>query len=455
MAIDRRDFMKGVGATLAMAGCKTDDGDSGAPEVGAIEHVVIVMMENRSFDHVFGGLTLEEDHPDVDGPSFDMTNPDHAGVEHPVQWLEKSCQQSDPPHSWNSSRTQMDGGTNRGFLRAMEQRFGDGVDPWLTMGVQNRAMQPVSYALADHYVLCDRWFASLLTSTWPNRLYLHGAQSQGEKGNDLPDGEPFSMPTIWDSLNEAGVDWGYYYGSLPMLALFGSRYPGKAEPYTTFFEKAEAGTLPTVCMVDPATIYNDDHPPAHPMMGQVFLATVHNALAASPAWNKTLLIITYDEGGGFHDHVAPPTAPDDRADEGFDQLGFRVPGLICGPWVRGGEVSHTQYDHSSVLAHLETMFGMPALTARDAAANDFMEMLDTDRMAANTPLAPAELPVLNLDDDVIASECEGKMATTTGWPELEEALVTLGLEHLDHVADMPEIAAYLMEKARQYGVIVD
>src|SRR5262249_39760005 len=149
-----------------------------------------------------------------------------------------------------------------------------------------------------------------------------------------------------------------------------------------FFDDAKNGKLPAVTFVDPNFGRNDDHPPCHPVFGQQFIASVYAALAASPLWNQLLFVVTYDENGGYFDHVAPPKAPDDRAREGFDQLGFRVPAVIAGPYVKSGHVSSTVRDHTSIIAHIRGMFNLPPLTARDAAANDLSDLLDEKRLAA-------------------------------------------------------------------------
>lgn len=453
IVLPRREFLKGMGATAAAGGfvaCNPGESDSDV-EAGVIDTFVFVIMENRSFDHYFGSLTLLEGRVDVDGLLATHYNEDADGNKLNPHRMESHCVEPDPPHGWESSRQALDGGTNLGFVAAFERARGtEGREN--VMGYLTREELPVSYAFADNYGIADRWFSSVCGPTWPNRLYAHGAQSQGMTTNDLPTGNAYTMPAIWDRLDDAGVPWGYYYTDLPMLALFG-RFGTRMNHIEEFFLHAEAGTLPPVVMLEPGAASNDDHPPHHAMLGQLFLSSIHNALAASPHWNRCLLVIFYDEAGGFFDHVPPGKAPDDRAAEGFDQLGFRVPAMIIGPWVKPGFVSEGIYDHTSFLVHLERHFNLEPLTARDAAATDLTDFLDLERMANNQPYPPAELPVIDLTEADILAQCEEvRSRRATGQPEWQDAVHKLGFAHLDRTDDLPKIERFLLDKAIELGV---
>ncbi|MBK8942934.1 MAG: alkaline phosphatase family protein [Polyangiaceae bacterium] len=404
--VTRRDALKSLGATAAgttLVACSddTDTGPEPDPGPGKITHVVVLMMENRSYDHVLGSRALLEALPG-DGLTESLSNPDIDGVERAI-YRESIWCVADPPHGWDRSREQFNDGQNDGFMRAYQASAGASIEPHV-MGYFTREDLPVTHALADAYTSCDRWFCSVMGPTWPNRFYFHAAQSAGLKTNDSPTD---AIPTIYDRLDEKGIAWEYYYTDLPFLWLLGAKHSQPATP--SFFDAAAAGTLPPFTVIDPGFALNDDHPPHHPLLGQQFIAAVYQALATSPHWENVLFIVTYDEHGGFFDHVAPPKAADDRAAEGFDQLGFRVPSLIMGPYVRPGHVSSVQYDHTSIMKHLEVMFDLEPLTARDAAANDLSDAIDQERLEANDPAAPIQLPAIDIDAENIDPACKTEL----------------------------------------------
>jgi phospholipase C len=402
--VKRRDALKSIGALAGagaaarfLAGC----GDNNPHQAGGISTVVAVMMENRSYDHYLGARALVG--LPGDGLAAGMGNPDGDRVVE-VYPEDVYCV-PDPPHGWNASRVQFDGGTNDGFIRAY--RDSQGAVPPYVMGYFDRGTLPITWGLADAYASCDRWFSSLLGPTWPNRMYFHSGQSGGLTQNDLPERGGIGWPSIHHRLSEAGVPWAYYYQDLPFVPLFkGVEIEGTIRRVSwDFFDDAAAGRLPSVCFVEPAFTANDDHPPHHPVLGQAFLASVYAALAASPQWDSCLMLVTYDEAGGFFDHVPPPLAVDDRADLGFDQLGFRVPVVVAGPYVKQGFVSSVVRDHTSLLAHLDRMFGLEPLTARSAAAADLGELIDTARLAARDPAPAAALPAVEIDESTIDDAC--------------------------------------------------
>ncbi len=408
-SFSRRDALKlGASAVVpTIAGCTegstdTDGQDPPEPEKAEITHIVVVMMENRSYDHFLGSRKLAG--LPGDGIDPDMANDDLEGVSQAVyrESIASPCV-ADPPHGWDASHAQFNSGMNDGFLSEYQNADGAGAGPHV-MGYFTADDLPVTHALADNYAVCDRWFASVMGPTWPNRFYLHAAQSGGLKSNDSPK-DP--LPTIYDSLDKKGIPWGYYYTDLPFLLILGNTNIKPAVP--SFFDDAKNGTLPPVTVVDPGFALNDDHPPHHPLLGQQFIASIYQALATSPLWEKVLMVLIYDEHGGFFDHVAPPKTADDRASEGFDQLGFRIPAIAIGPWVKKGHVSSVVRDHTSVLKHIENMFGLDPLTARDAAANDLSELIDTERMEKNEPEPPVTLPSVDIDASAIDPACKTKV----------------------------------------------
>lgn len=456
MSPTRRDVLRGAGAALA-AGALPACGPGTAPEPGRIEHIVICMMENRSFDHVFSGYTLDEGRTDIDAMTPSMASLASDGSAISPRLVESPCVHPDPPHGWNSSRDCFAAGTNAGFVTAYEASTGATAgERDQVMRYLDRSWQPITYALADRYALCQRWYSSVLTSTWPNRIFFHSGQSQGMKTNTQPEGGPFTCRTIWDQLDEAGIDWRYFWSDLPTLSLWGSHFQGHLSPIEEFFTACRLGTLPPVTCVDAATLLNDDHPPNHPLMGQLFIGSVYNALAASPVWDRCLFVLCYDEAGGFHDHVVPPTIEDDRAADGFDQLGFRVPGLVCGPFVQN-LVSNTSFEHTSVLKEIQRWMGIDeALTLRNEVTNDLSDLLDEDRLAENAPAAPAELPVVTLSEEEILAQCTSDRARRSGkrpgQPELEDALHAMGLGHMDRTAELDRLRRFFLDTAESLGV---
>ncbi|MCO4747137.1 MAG: twin-arginine translocation signal domain-containing protein [Proteobacteria bacterium] len=458
MSIRRRDVLKGLGAVTAagaMPGCKPVE----ELDPGTIEHIVLVMMENRTFDHMLGSLSLLEGRDDVDGLLDDMDNPHPDGGTVAIRAMlpEENCL-PDPPHGWSSSHRQLADGDNSGFASEYLARFPD-VDPELCMAYLQRSDLPVSYAMSDAYATCTRWFGSLLTSTWPNRLYAVAGESAGMRGNDFPPNESLNFPikTIFEQLDDSNKTWGAYPAVVSMISLFFDAIRDRDEisGLDEFFDACEDGTLPALSWVEPAYGLADDHPPAHSMLGQIFMASVHNAVANSPQWDKTLIVFYYDEHGGFYDHVPPPKAVDDRADDGFDQLGFRVPALVCGPWVRPGHVSETEFDHTSALAEVERVFGLEPLTARDAAANDLSGLLDEERMQSGVPYEPAVLPTIEMTREEIDAQCDtARSRNSIGQPEAEAALDQLNLpEHHDRRHQMDDVMQSLIDRAVALGAL--
>lgn len=404
----RREVLKMIGAAAGVAGASRFLQGCGEPqsEPGRISTYVFMMMENRSYDHVLGMRSMLEGKPG-DGLSATHSNPDLAGQ--PVSvWpaSEKSLCALDPPHGWDASRLQLASGLNDGFLRVHQKRHdGSALE---AMQYLVRSQQPVTHALADAYTSCDRWFSSVLGPTQPNRMYWHAGTSGGAKGNgDVFNGSMRGLPNIFSRLDDANVDFTYYFGDVPVLALLDGDFTHRMKPFfPDFLEDAAAGRLPPVVYVDPAFSANDDHPPHHPMLGQQLIAATYQALATSPQWNETLFLLTYDENGGFYDHVAPPTVFDERAAEGFDQLGFRVPALIAGPYVRQGAVSSVVRDHTSALRHLENAFSLEPLNQRTLEAADLTDALDAGRLAAAEARPPVALPAVEVDEADLPPACK-------------------------------------------------
>jgi phospholipase C len=321
-----------------------------SPADSGIEHIVVVTMENRSFDHFLGWL------PNADGNQVGLTYTDSAGVSHPTHSLSgdyTGCPHPDPDHSYGGARVEYDNGLMDGFLRASSNEV-------FPIGYYGEHDIPFYAALARNYTACDRYFAAILGPTFPNRLFLHAAQT-----DRLDDSTSFtSLPTIWDRLDGTGVSARYYFSNVP----FGVKYLGISSLYEEFLLAASTGTLPAVSFIDLRyTVLddgtdNDDHPHSDIRKGDLFLYKTFQAVARGPKWANTVFIVSFDEWGGFFEHVAPPRVTaannvDTDLVNGKALLGLRLPTVVASPFSPGNpadsRVSALVYDHTSVLKLIE------------------------------------------------------------------------------------------------------
>jgi phospholipase C len=328
-------------------------------------------MENRSFDHLFGWL------PNGNGIPAGLSYPDASGVQHPVYSLAPDytgCGHPDPDHSYSGGRICYANGAMNGFLL-------DSSNDIYSIGYYNPADIPFYSALAQSYTVCDNWHAAILGPTFPNRMFIWAAQT-----DRLTDSVSLSnLPTIFDALGKVNVSHRYYFNNVPFLALWGFKYIFATALFSNFLSDAASGNLPAVSFVDPNyTVLddgtgNDDHPHADIRNGDAFLSRVYRALATGPRWSNTVLIVLFDEWGGFFEHIAPPrvvspvNSPDTDLVNGAALLGFRVPTVIASPFTKGvaGQanlVDHNLYDHTAALKLIEWRFGLAPLTARDASS---------------------------------------------------------------------------------------
>ena len=243
--------------------------------------------------------------------------------------------------------------------------------------------------------VCDRWFSSVMGPTWPNRFYLHAGTAGGHKTN-LPMGLS-PPPTIWERMADRCWSAKNYYSSrLPWYSL---AFPANAlsgddavtpETLDHYYRDAAAGQLPNLSIIDPDFEANDGHPPHDLALCEAFVASIYRALAESRHWSTSLLVVLFDEHGGFFDHVPPPLIDD--PDPEFRQLGFRVPAIVAGPLVRRGAVVSTTFDHVSIAATLKTRFGIASLGRRMDATADLSSCLDPalqPGIARPAPVMPA------------------------------------------------------------------
>jgi phospholipase C len=412
---------------------------------GRISHFVVLMLENRTFDHIFGfrkgvnGLGGNEHNLLDPAKPPSATNPTFKVSENqPVSTLPSKG----PGHNVPDTNVQLfdresgpaagHAASNNGFVKSFTTWLGiDKLQPTpallqLPMASLSPDKIPAINALADAFVLCDNWHAEVPGPTQPNRLYMHAATSFG-KAHNLFNAKPlpsFDGPTIYNHVQDAGGTWGVYYHDVRDIDVL-ARVSTEAANIHLFEQRfaadIKAKKLPNYSFIVPrmmnahGALANSQHAPEDVRRADNLIADVYEALVATPeVWHKTALIVTYDEHGGFYDHVAPPStgvpnpdgkisapsAADPKAPAfAFDRLGLRVPAIIASPWVAPG-VDSTPYQHTSVLATVKKMFGLPSfLTKRDASAATF-EGLFAKLHAARTdtpktlPRAAAQAPAL-------------------------------------------------------------
>jgi phospholipase C len=348
-----------------------------------VDHIVVVMMENHSFDNILGTLGRGDGLALGSGGIPEATNPDGHGDLVRSFHMPTVCQlESKPSQAWNASHTQYSNGTNQGFVISDSGP--------VAMGYWTDKDMPFTNGLARTFPLADRYFSSVLAQTYPNRRYLMAGTSIGLINDTLPTPLP-PGGTIFDMLNSHDIPWRNYYSTLPTLGVYISllakaSMASNLAKIDKFYTDCASGSLPSFCIVDPDFDKQSEEDPQDIQYGDAFLAQVVNAVMSGPKWSKTMLIWNYDEHGGYYDHVPPPAAatPDDIPPDlapgdvpgRFDRLGFRVPAGLVSPYARKNHVSHTVYDHTSVLKLLETKWNLPPLTRRDAAANDLLDMVD-------------------------------------------------------------------------------
>jgi phospholipase C len=364
-----------------------------APEASKIEHVIVVMMENRSFDHLLGWL------PGANGKQEGLKYKDSTGESHPTTRLTTfvGCAHPDPDHSYAGGRSEVDGGKMDGWLRTT-------TNDTFSIGYYTEDQLPFFGALARNFTTLDNYFASILGPTFPNRIFQLAAQTD-RLSNTL---DISSLPTIFDNLAACGVSAKYYFDNVPFLALWGTKYVGISEPFAKFLADAAAGTLPAVSFVDPKyTILddgegNDDHPHADLRAGEAFMGQIYRAVTEGPGWANTVLIFNRDEWGGFYDTVPPtrviaPNDVDTDLVDGKALLGCRVPVVVVSPFTKGANpatprIDKNLYDHTSVLKLIEWRWNIPPLTRRDAS-NEVGNLASALNFAATDLKAPT-LPVI-------------------------------------------------------------
>jgi len=400
----------------------------------SIDHIVVLMLENRSFDHMLGWLYSDAGNKSPLGQPFEgltgeESNPDASGD--PVKVFPITAQTpnayfmpgADPGEGYAATNSQLFGSdtapaaqpaaSNTGFVtdfaytlswetKERPKEIVPGTQASDIMGCFSPEMLPVLSALAKGYAICDYWYGSAPTETLPNRAFALAGTSQGHMDDNT---KSYTVPSIFGALTKAGHDWRIYGYINP--ALTRADFPDTLSApdanfglFTDFLAAAKAGTLPEFTFLEPSwsgTSENDQHPVSDVSAGERLIYAVYQAMKKSPLWESSLLIVTYDEHGGCYDHVAPPwtaTPPDSTTGEfGFDfnRFGPRVPTVLISPLIEAGTVfrvpdSGTPLDHTAILKAIETRWTVPALTARDAAAPDIWPVITLTTPRADDPL---------------------------------------------------------------------
>jgi phospholipase C len=407
--------------------------------LSAIEHIVVLMLENRSFDHMLGYLYSGSGNVSPSGQPFEgLTGtescPDGSGNQVAVYPITQSTPQAyfmpgaDPGEGYKATNDQLWGSTTapasgtaatmQGFVKNFASTIGwETTDKWTIvpgttadwiMGCFASQTLPVLSALGRGYAVCDHWYASTPTETMPNRAFALAATSQGHMDDST---KTYTCPSIFGSLTKAGVSWMVFgYDRQPLTK---ANFPDitSADPshfglFTDFRAAAAAGTLPAFTFLEPSwpSTGNSQHPNYDVALGEQLIHDTYEALRTGPGWPQTLFVLTYDEHGGCYDHVPPPwgaTQPDNSAGEfgfGFDRFGVRVPTLLISPLIAPGTVFRvpdgtTPLDHTSVLKTIEQRWNIPPLTARDAAAPGFGAVITLTAPRADDVLAGVTVPV--------------------------------------------------------------
>ena len=403
------------------------------PELANIDHIIVVMMENHSFDSHLGLLPSTPNRT-VDGwtlaadgrPTATQVDP-ATGATVRAFPAGTPCQ-GNVSQSWVASHEAWDNGAMDGFLK--------GSSSW-AMAYWDSSTLPFYYWLASTFPVCDRFFCSTLCQTYPNRVFAMAGTAAGLISTDTP--PPTVTPPnghIFERLDAYGIPWATYYSELPTPGLFGAAYAAEREgrnffgpfgaPAATvqaFKAACLAGTLPSYVLVEPDYQWGSEENPQDIRVGQWFASQVVQALMSVPkVWERSLLVWCYDEHGGYYDHVPPPVAPapgdgidpilpagvSDYGDK-YTQLGFRVPAVVVSPWAKDKFSSHTVYDHTSVLATVERKWNLPALTYRDANANHLGDCL------VNGGPAPFAVPPAVVESP-LATELDSIACQQTGSP---------------------------------------
>jgi phospholipase C len=391
--------------------CATDDGSiteaQARGNLDRIDHIVVMMMENRSFDHMLGYLDLVDEQREVRGLSHAKAIT-YEGTPYEAEYLLETAlpKSMDPAHGSKEIAKQINDGAMDGFVESFARTKELDDRPGRVMGYYTHRELPVYDFFAHNFVLCDEWYSSVPSATWANRVFA-ATGSCDPRREGLFDGQPwfYQRASFVRHLRgkESVATWRWYSWDPGSLRFIDDDYllshhehfrrvaqhsitpepPGQgAELGSGLLQDAANGDLPSVAWIDPnfadlsilEANSNDDHPPSDVRSGQELAMMVFRALAESPCWDRTMLVITYDEHGGFYDHAPPPPAPE--AEAPFPTLGVRVPAFVISPLVEACTVSHRRFDHTSLIRTILERFGVEGAVGKMAETSPRVAMAD-------------------------------------------------------------------------------
>jgi phospholipase C len=350
------------------------------------------MKENRSYDHLFGRLH-EAGQPDSEPMPAAFTNLDVQHMPVPFSHAPTTCVSHDPDHQWDAMHFSVNGGKMDGFV--VNAGRSTGSDGHFAMWFNDEHDAPFYYWVANTFALNDHHFPSALSGTFPNRNFLLMGTADGVKQTGAPGGDP-NTRKIFDALDERGISWGIYGTGDPIDGTLGWKagHPS-THPFGEFIPAIDDGTLPQVTFVDGVLFVEDEHPTADLQRGELWTRLIYEHVVNSKIWPDTAILWTYDEAGGFADHMPPPDhaciARPVPKDAPFFELGVRVPLTVISPWVKPHYVSHVVEDHTALTRFIETVFDLPALTARDANSPGLLDLFDFEHGPAL--LSPGTAPM--------------------------------------------------------------
>jgi phospholipase C len=442
-----------------------------------LDHIIVLMLENNSFDRMLGGLfppRSDQVNPGggVKGAATQYSNVDKStGKIYTMVTTTAREMPEDPGHDLTDVLPQISNNCS-GFVNNYVSKYptSAATERQEIISFYAEGALPVLHDLAKNFTVCDRWFSSLPGPTWPNRLFLYSGTSWGF--TDMNALHYWDQPTLFDLLSNNGIPWKLYYGDISSTyILVNHPDPTDTFPLRYFFQDAKGpeANFPKFCLIEPGYFGktpSDQHPPHDVFRGEALIAEVYNALRANDAlWQRSLLVVTYDEHGGFYDHIEPPAsiAPDAKRDGSgfnFDQYGVRVPAVLISPWLDAGVINDT-FDHTSLVKFVleRSGLGSNGLGARVSAATTFQSHLlqaprDTSNVLPSVPVPnffpPQDQPALT-DHQIALADMTRVLASQIKNPSVSVPLLRRSPDQSpEHEAQLAidRFEAYMLDQAK-------